>query len=126
MTATKENITSTALVELAVQGIQDRKGLNICVMDLREVGNSVCDYFVICHGSSSTNVDAIAESVEDEIRKASGEKPWHREGMSNSEWVLLDYFNVVVHVFQRETREYYNIEDLWADAKIEFIPDDNE
>ena len=126
MVEIKDNISSAALVEIAVEGIKERKGQQICIMDLREVGNSICDYFVICHGSSNTNVEAIAESVEDEIRKATGEKPSHREGLNNSEWALLDYFNIVVHVFQKETRDYYNIEDLWADAKIEFLPDDNE
>lgn len=126
MTEINEKSVSTQLAELAVKGMQERKGQEICVMDLREVGNSICDYFVICHGSSNTNVEAIAESVEDEVRNELGEKPWHREGLNNSEWVLLDYFNVVVHVFQKDIRDYYNLEDLWADAKLEYISDENE
>lgn len=116
---------SKLITESAIKGIQNVKGQDIAVMDLLEVGNSVCDYFVICHGSSNTNVEAIANSVEDEVREALSEKPLHREGLNNAEWVLLDYFSVVIHIFQKEKRDFYNIEELWADAKIERIPEEN-
>lgn len=116
---------SKLITESAIKGIQNVKGQDIAVMDLLEVGNSVCDYFVICHGSSNTNVEAIANSVEDKVREALSEKPLHREGLNNAEWVLLDYFSVVIHIFQKEKRDFYNIEELWADAKIERIPEEN-
>ena len=81
----------------------------------------MCDYFIICHADSTTQVSALAESVEDTVRIEMGEKPWNSEGQTNATWILLDYSNVVVHVFQRETREFYNLEELWADAKIQEI-----
>jgi ribosome-associated protein len=112
---------STKLVDTVVKGIQEKKGNEIVVIDLRDIHNSVCDYFVICHGDSSTQVKAIADFVEDETRKEIGDKPWHTEGQDNSEWILLDYVNVVVHVFHREAREFYSLEKLWADAPIQEI-----
>ncbi|MFZ9847056.1 MAG: ribosome silencing factor [Flavobacteriales bacterium] len=108
---------SEKLMQLVVHGMQEVKGEDIVVLDLREIGNSSCDFFVICHGNSSTHCSAVAQGVEKEVKKATGEMPWRREGVSNGEWVLLDYVSVVVHVFQQYTRELYNIEDLWADAK---------
>jgi len=126
MSAPKEQITSTQIADVAVQGMLDRKGQDICLVDLRNIGNSVCDYFVICHGSSNTNVEAIANSVEESLFKTLGEKPWHREGTANAEWILQDYFNVVVHVFQKSTREFYNLEELWADAEITHVSEEKE
>ncbi|MAX79649.1 MAG: ribosome silencing factor [Crocinitomicaceae bacterium] len=112
------NPTPTNIAETAIHGILEKKGQEIKLLDLRNVSNAVCDYFVICHGSSNTNVEAIANAAEDEILKNYREKPTHREGYENAEWIILDYFNVVVHIFQKEYREFYNIEDLWGDAKI--------
>lgn len=112
---------STKLVDTIVKGIQEKKGNEIVCIDLRDIHNSVCDYFVICHGDSSTQVKAIADFVEEETRKSIGEKPWHTEGQENSEWILLDYVNVVVHIFHREAREFYSLEKLWADAPIQEI-----
>jgi ribosome-associated protein len=112
---------SSKLVDSVVKGIQEKKGNEIVVIDLREIHNSVCDYFVICHGDSNTQVKAIADFVEEETRKDIAEKPWHTEGQENSEWILLDYVNVVVHVFHREAREFYSLEKLWADAPIQEI-----
>ena len=112
-----ESSASEKLMELVVHGMQEVKGEDIVVLDLREIGNSSCDFFIICHGNSSTHCSAVAQGVEKEVKKATGEMPWRREGVSNGEWVLLDYVTVVVHVFQQFTRELYNIEDLWADAK---------
>lgn len=104
------------LVDALIKGIQEVKGKEIVHLDLRHVGNTVCDHFIICHGDSDTQVDAIASSVERFGREQAGEKPWHSEGFSNAEWILLDYVDVVVHIFHREKRGYYAIEDLWADA----------
>lgn len=112
---------STLLVESCVKGIQEKKGKDIVIVDLREIHNSVCDYFVICHGDSDTQVGAIANSVEEETLKDLQEKPWHTEGQENAQWILLDYVSIVVHVFHHEAREFYSLEKLWADAKIEEI-----
>jgi ribosome-associated protein len=121
---TKENeITSTQLAETAVLGLKERKGKEIKLLDLRDISNSVSDYFVICHGSSNTNVASLADSVQDEVREHLAEKPWHVEGTQNAEWIIIDYFNVVVHIFQESVREFYNLEDLWADAKVSTIED---
>jgi ribosome-associated protein len=112
---------SAILAEIAIKGMQEKKAKEIVCMDLRKVHNSVTDFFVICHGDSNTQVDAIADSVEAEIRKAIGEKPWNREGFENAEWILLDYVTVVVHVFQKAQRDFYKLEALWADAETEII-----
>lgn len=114
-------MNSKQIVEAAVQGIQEKKGKQISVLNLENVNNAICDYFVICHGSSNTNVAALADSVEESVQKNLGEKPVHKEGKQEAEWVLIDYFNVVVHVFQEEARSFYNLEELWADAEIEVI-----
>jgi ribosome-associated protein len=112
---------SRELVNKIVFGMEEKKAKNIVCVDLRDIENSICDYFVICHGDSSTQVDAIANSILDEVRKALRDKPWHKEGFQNAEWILLDYVNVVAHVFQKEKRLFYSLEDLWADAPIEAI-----
>lgn len=125
MTVLKEQISSERIAEAAVAGMQDRKAKDICIVDLRNIGNAMCDYFVICHGTSNTNVEAIADSVEDEIRINLKEKPFHKEGKDNSEWILLDYFDVVVHVFQKEKRDFFGLEELWADAPITYFEDEN-
>ena len=104
------------LVEAIIEGIQEVKGRDIVHLDLREIPNSVCDHFIVCHGDSSTQVDAITRSVEEFARKEAGEKPWHTEGERNAEWVLMDFVNVVVHIFHRDKRGYYALEDLWGDA----------
>ena len=91
------------------------------LLDLRAIDNSACDYFVICNGNSNTQVTAIVNSVQKTVSKEIKDKPWHVEGMENAEWVLMDYVNIVVHVFQKNIREYYNIESLWGDAKITTI-----
>nr|WP_321407300.1 ribosome silencing factor [uncultured Carboxylicivirga sp.] len=113
----EENMTAKQLVDTIVEGIQEKKGTNIAILDLTELDNTICQYFVICDGDSNTHVDAVANSVEDYVRKHAEEKPNHTEGFTNAEWILLDYFDVVVHVFQRSQREFYNLEGLWADAE---------
>jgi ribosome-associated protein len=106
-----------------VNGIFEKKGHNVLKIDLRKLENRIADYFIICHGSSATQVDSICDSVEDSARKSAGEKPLHVEGLENCFWVLLDYGNVVVHVFQEEYRNFYSLESLWADAHIEVMED---
>lgn len=108
--------TGAQLVDAVVAGIQEVKGKDIVHLDLRDVPNAVCDHFVICHGDSSTQVGAITSSVEKMVLENANEKPWHTEGQNNGEWVLMDYVNVVVHIFHRDKRGYYALEDLWGDA----------
>jgi len=111
---------SAYISELAIFGIQEKKGNDIVRLDLRNIFSSVSDYFVICHADSSTQVKAIAGSVEDEIYKATQQEPWRKEGLENSEWILLDYIDVVIHIFRTDKREYYGVEDLWGDAEIKY------
>lgn len=106
------------LIALIIQGIDEVKGHNINLLDLREIENTVCDYFIVCNGTSNTHVNAIVGSIQKTVSKAIQDKPWHVEGEDNAEWVLMDYVNVVVHVFQKQVREYYDIEGLWGDAKF--------
>ncbi|MEJ7557009.1 MAG: ribosome silencing factor [Pedobacter sp.] len=108
---------STYLSEIAVQGIQEKKGNDIVRLDLRELKSSVSDYFIICSANSSTQVKAIADSVEEEIYKNTQTDPWRKEGQETADWIILDYFDIVVHVFKTEKREFYGIEDLWGDAQ---------
>jgi ribosome-associated protein len=105
------------LADAAIHGILEKKGKNVICMDLKNVPNAVCDYFIICEAESTRQVSAIADSVDYEVKKATGENPFHTEGWENSLWVLLDYVNVVVHVFESETRHFYRLESLWADAE---------
>jgi len=99
----------------------EKKALDIAVLDLREVKNAIADYFVICSGNSDTQVDAITDSIEDEVKKASGQNAWHKEGFQNKEWILLDYLDVVCHVFRKDRRTFYDLEEFWGDAKIQRI-----
>lgn len=108
---------STYLSEIAIQGIQEKKGNDIVRLDLRALNSSVSDYFIVCNADSSMQVKAIADSVEDEIYKKTKTNPWHKEGLENAEWIILDYFDVVVHIFKTEKREFFGIEDLWGDAE---------
>ena len=108
---------STYLSEIAIQGIQEKKGHDIVRLDLRELNSSVSDYFIVCNADSSTQVKAIADSVEDEIYKLTQTNPWRKEGLENAEWIILDYFDIVVHIFRTEKRDFYGIEDLWGDAE---------
>lgn len=124
MTKKKKAVDNAAiLAEIIVKGIQEKKGSNILVMDMRALPNSVTDIMVITSAESTTQVAAIADAIEDEVRKELGENPWHTEGHANSLWILLDYVNVVVHVFQPDVRDYYQIEKLWADAEFKWIND---
>ena len=117
----KDKASADELIALILNGIEDVKGHDISLLDLREIENTVCDYFIICNGTSNTHVNAIVNSIQKTVSKAIKDKPWHVEGSENSEWVLLDYVNVVIHVFQKQVREFYDIEGLWGDAKVTTI-----
>ncbi len=117
----KKNNSNDVLLTNIIKGIEEVKGNDIDILDLRAIDNSACDYFIICNGNSNTQVTAIVNSVQKTVSKEIKDKPWHVEGMENAEWVLMDYVNIVVHVFQKNIREYYNIESLWGDAKITTI-----
>jgi ribosome-associated protein len=112
---------TTLLIDSIIEGMQERKAKNIVVLDLRTIEHAMTDYFVICHGSSTTQVQAIAQSVEEQAMKLSQEKPWHIEGQRNSNWILMDYVNVVVHVFETNARQLYALEDLWSDGELQSI-----
>ena len=116
-----KKINTDELIAEIIKGIDDVKGEDVQLLDLREIENTVCDYFIICSGSSNTQVKAISGSIQKVVSKSLKDKPWHIEGEVNSEWVLMDYVNVVVHIFQKQIREYYDIESLWGDAKITTI-----
>ena len=117
----KRKASADELIALILKGIEEVKGNDINILDLREIENTVCDYFIICNGTSNTHVNAIVGSIQKTVSKAIKDKPWHVEGEDNAEWVLMDYVNVVVHVFQKQIREYYDIEGLWGDAKFTTI-----
>lgn len=117
----KRKASADELIALILQGIEDVKGHDIILLDLREIENTVCDYFIICNGTSNTQVNAIVGSIQKTVSKAIQDKPWHIEGQDNAEWVLMDYVNVVVHVFQKHIRDFYDIEGLWGDAKFTAI-----
>ncbi|MCF6298035.1 MAG: ribosome silencing factor [Flavobacteriaceae bacterium] len=114
----KKIMNADLLITEIIAGIEDVKGENIIILDLREIENTVCDYFIVCDGNSNTQVNAISGSIQKKVSKALKDKPWHVEGENNAEWVLIDYVNIVVHVFQKHIREFYNLEDLWGDAKV--------
>lgn len=116
---------SEKLLDAIIEGVQRKKGIDIVVVDLRETDNTECDYFVICHGSSNTQVNSLGQSVEETVKELIDERAWHTDGYRNAQWVLLDYANIMVHVFQKEYRDFYNIEGLWADAKFTNIESDN-
>ncbi|MEO9894374.1 ribosome silencing factor [Aurantibacter sp.] len=119
----KGKASADELIALILQGVEEVKGQDIRLLDLRELENTVCDYFVICNGTSNTHVNAIVGSVQKTVSKAIKDKPWHVEGSENAEWILMDYVNVVVHVFQKQIREFYDIEGLWGDAKVTALED---
>jgi ribosome-associated protein len=123
MEVTKKNISSDELSQLVVKGMQEKKASSIVIMNLKKVKNAVADYFIICSGNSDTQIDAIADSVEEEIYKLFRQNPWQREGRENKEWVLIDYVDVVAHVFRKDRRDFYALEELWGDAQITHVED---
>jgi len=116
----KENnsLKIKSLVDVIVKGMQEKKAENVTVVDLRNIDNAVCDFFVISNANSNTQVNAIAESVQKETLEILGDKAWQKEGTETAEWILMDYVNVVAHIFQTPTREFYALEELWGDAEI--------
>lgn len=119
MVKNKNAQESTYISEFVVHGIQEKKGNEIVRLDLRNIHSSVADYFVVCHAESSTQLKAIAQSVEEEVFKALKLEPWRKEGLQQADWIILDYVDVVVHIFKTDKREYYGIEDLWGDAEMQ-------
>jgi ribosome-associated protein len=112
---------SEILTDAIVKGMQELKASNIVILNMKKLESSVTDFFIICTGESNTQVDAIANSIRKEVQKIVGQPPYHEEGFSNSEWILLDYINVVAHIFQPSHRKFYNLEKLWSDAEIKEI-----
>tara|TARA_B100001989_G_C24124750_1_gene262676 strand:+ start:69 stop:440 length:372 start_codon:yes stop_codon:yes gene_type:complete len=107
-----------SLVNVIVKGMQEKKAENVTVVDLRNIDNAVCDFFVISNANSNTQVNAIADSIQKITHEIIGDKAWHKEGTETSEWILLDYVNVVAHIFHTPIREFYALEELWGDAEI--------
>jgi ribosome-associated protein len=109
---------------LIIEAIKEKKGHRIMTIDLSRVENSICDCFIICHGESVTQVGAITESIEKKMTEEGRIRAHHVEGLRNSQWVLIDYFDVLVHVFQEEYRDFYRLEELWADGKVEMVAEE--
>lgn len=126
MTDKKGKDVSNNLEELVVRGMLEKKAQDIVLMDLTTVTNAVASFFVICSGSSDTQLEALMDSVESEVYKYAETRPWQREGKTNKEWILLDYGDVVVHIFKKDRREFYALEELWGDAKITRLNSENE
>lgn len=114
---------ASTLVKKITEGIQEKKGKNIVVADLTAIGDTICNYFVICQGNSPSQIAAIVDSIKEYVRKETNDKPAAIDGLRNAEWVAMDYSDVLVHVFLPEVRDFYNLEHLWADAKLTLIPD---
>lgn len=111
------------LIEKITEGIQEKKGKNIVIADLTNIGDTICKYFVICHGNSPSQLSAIVDSVKEFTRKGANDKPTAVDGQRNAEWIAMDYADVLVHIFLPQAREFYNLEKLWPDAKLTTIPD---
>ena len=114
----KTHIETSRIVEAAVEGIRRLKGKKIAVINLTTIHHTECEFFIICHGTSNTPAESIARSVEETVKEMTGLKTWHKDGYRNAIWILLDYGEVMVHIFQKEARDFYNLEGLWADAKV--------
>lgn len=119
----EDNTNSSYLKSVVIEGMQERKATNIVVLDLKKVKNAVADYFVICTGNSDTQLDAISDAVEEMVYKKLKQDPWQKEGKQNKEWILIDYVDVVVHVFKKDKRDFFGLEDLWGDAVLTEIPE---
>ncbi len=107
---------NSKIIKAIIHAIQEKKGNNIVSLDLRKIPEAVADFFIICEAGSTTQIRAIADFVEEHIKKTVGENPYHHEGHQTAQWVLIDYVNVVVHVMQPETRKFYKLEEMWSDA----------
>ncbi|HKZ36656.1 MAG TPA: ribosome silencing factor [Chryseolinea sp.] len=124
MVKKRKGANSETLSGVIVKGMQEKKASDIVVMDLRKIKNAVADFFIICSGNSDKQLDAISDSIDAEVYKKLQENPWHTEGKNNKEWMLLDYIDVVAHVFRKDRREFYALERLWGDADITEIESD--
>ncbi len=113
--------SSKHLVDCIVRGIQEKKGLDITILDLRDIKNAIVDYFVVCSGTSDRHVEALIEAIADQVKKERNENPWFQEGKGSGEWALIDFIDVVSHVFKKDKRAYYGLEELWGDAKVTTI-----
>lgn len=114
----KKEVSSEALSQLIVQGMKEKKATDIIILDLKKTKNSIADFFVICSGSNENQLDAITDSIKEIVYKSTEQNPWHIEGKEFKEWILLDYVDVVAHVLKKDRRQFYELEDLWADAII--------
>jgi ribosome-associated protein len=114
---------SEKLSETIVNGMKEKKATDIVIIDLRNIKNAIADFFVVCSGNSDKQLDAITESIDEEVHKTLNENPWHTEGKNNKEWMLLDYITVVAHVFKKDRRQFYALEELWGDADITVVKD---
>jgi ribosome-associated protein len=121
MAVKKERVDSENLSKIIVDGMLEKKATDVLVMDLRGINGAFADFFILCNGNSDTQVDAISESIEEFVWKYSHQNVWHKEGQKNREWILLDYVDVVANVFKKQTRSFYNLEQLWGDAKLNYI-----
>ena len=122
---TKGKGETDKILDGVIEGIRRIKGKEITIVDLNTINHTECGYFVICHGTSTTQANSIALSVEETVKELTGVNAWHKDGHRNSIWILLDYGDIMVHVFQKEYRDFYNLEGLWADAKTTILEDDN-
>lgn len=122
---TKEKEETEKILDAILEGIKKIKGKEIAIIDLNTINHTECGYFVICHGTSTTQTNSIALSVEETVKEELGINAWHRDGYRNSIWILVDYGDIMVHVFQKEYRDFYNLEGLWADAKMIKLEEDN-
>lgn len=115
------NMTAEELSKVIIDGMEDKKALDIVLIDLRSIKNTVTDFFVICSGTSDTQLEAIADSIEEKVKKSGEGSPYKIEGKKDSKWILVDYVNVVVHIFLKDQRAFYGLEELWGDAKVTHI-----
>jgi ribosome-associated protein len=121
MAVKKKQENSESLSKVIVEGMLEKKATDVLVMDLRGINGAFADFFILCNGNSDTQVDAISDSIEEYVEKNAAEQVWHKEGHKNKEWILLDFVDVVANVFKKETRTFYNLEQLWGDAKLNYI-----
>lgn len=110
---------SSKIFKTIIKAIKDKKGENIVSLDLRKIPEAVADFFILCEATSQPQIRAIADQVEDEVKKQTGEHPYHHEGKENLQWVLIDYVNIVVHIMHPESRKFYKLEEMWSDAALE-------
>lgn len=120
----EDKTNSSYLKSVIIEGMQEKKATNIVVLDLKKVKHAVADYFIICTGNSDTQLDAIIDSIEETVHKKLKQNPWHREGKQTKEWVLIDYVDVVAHVFKKDKRNFFALEELWGDAELIEIPEE--